>query len=140
MESRTLGRNNRTCLISHSYRVSHNAAAGLWMGTLKMPQRAGSVSAVRAAWKAEAETRAWVNTQEAYLHAEDAPESKANTLTQFPWIVSEAFFCVRCQNNSMSLSLFILLPGFLSLRLCRGALRQRAWPEKCMETASREAR
>lgn len=42
-----------------------------------------------AARKAEAGTPAWVNTQEAYLHARDALESKANTLTQLPWTVCE---------------------------------------------------
>lgn len=39
----------------------------------------------------EIEAHAWVNLQEAYLHPEDAPEGKANMLTQFPRIVSAAF-------------------------------------------------
>lgn len=39
----------------------------------------------------EIEAHSWVNTQEAYLHPEDAPESKANMLTQFPRIVCATF-------------------------------------------------
>lgn len=85
------------------------------MGTSKTPQRAESFSAVSAASKAEAEAEAptRVNMREANLPAEDAAESNANTLTQFPWTASAALLR---QNNSTGLSLFILPPAFLPLR------------------------
>lgn len=44
------------------------------------------------------------------MHAKDTPESKANMLTQFPWIASEVFLAVCCQANSMILSLLLLIP------------------------------
>lgn len=57
------------------------------------------------------------NTWQAYLqstamHAKDTPESKANMLTQFPWIASEVFLGVCCQTNSMILSLLFLILVF----------------------------
>lgn len=59
------------------------------------------------------------NTWQAYrpsaaMHAKDTPESKANMLTQFPWIASEVFLAVCCQANSMILSLLFLIPVFVS--------------------------
>lgn len=43
------------------------------------------------------------------MHAEHAPERKANMLIQCHWIPSEVFPAVCCQNNSMILSLFLIL-------------------------------
>lgn len=55
----------------------------------------------------EIEAHAWVNMQEAYLHPEDAPESKANMLTQFPRMVS----------SFLSLSPLTLVPAYPTLLL-----------------------